>query len=129
MTANRGISSINQYIVFSQVFDEQRKLYPDDQRKAVQEAIRICREKDVLNEYLAEEEAAVVMYTFADQEKEFSRALRQERREGENIGDRQRMESDAKGMYEEGLKPEVIARIQKVSVDVVNNMLGLKSEN
>ena len=40
------------------------------------------------------------MYAFADQEREFSRALRKERSEG----DRQRMEEDAKGMYAEGIK-------------------------
>ena len=64
-----------QFIAFSKVFDGQRKKYPDDKRKAVQDTIRICKEKDVLKEYLAREEAATVMFAFADQEKEFSRAL------------------------------------------------------
>lgn len=73
---------LNQFIAFSKVFDEQRKEYPDDKRKAVQETIRICKEKDVLKEYLTREEAATVMFAFADQEKEFSRALRNERKEG-----------------------------------------------
>ena len=66
------------------------------------------------------------MFTFADQEKEFNRALRTERAEGEIKGDRQRMEEDAKGMYAEGIKPDVIARIQKVSVDVIERILGLQ---
>ena len=78
---------LNQFIIFSKVFDEQRKLYPDDIRKAVQETIRICREMDVLNDYLAEEEAATVMYAFADQEREFSRALRKEALAGEARGE------------------------------------------
>ena len=77
---------LNQFIIFSKVFDEQRKLYPDDIRKAVQETIRICREMNVLNDYLAEEEAATVMYAFADQEREFSKALRKERSEGKILG-------------------------------------------
>lgn len=77
---------LNQFIVFSKVFDEQRKQWPDDMRKAVQETIRICIERDVLNEYLAGEEAATVMFAFADQEREFSRALKTERREGEARG-------------------------------------------
>ena len=77
-----GRDILNQFIIFSKVFDEQRKLYPDDIRKAVQETIRICREMNVLNDYLAEEEAATVMYSFADQEREFSKALRKERSEG-----------------------------------------------
>ena len=56
-----------------------RKQYPDDLRKAVQETIRICRAQDVLASYLAEEEAATVMFTFADQEREYNRVLRKER--------------------------------------------------
>ena len=82
-----GGDILNQFIIFSKVFDEQRKLYPDDIRKAVQETIRICREMNVLNDYLAEEEAATVMYAFADQEREFSRALRKEGLAGEARGE------------------------------------------
>ena len=113
---------INQFVVFSKVFDTQRKLYPDDKRMAVQETIRICKEQHVLKDYLEGEEAAAVMFTFADQEKEFNRALRNERSEG----DRQRMERDAKGMYAEGLRPEQIARIQGVPVETVEGILGLQ---
>ena len=126
---------LSQFITFSKVFDEQRKLYLDDMRKAVQETIRICKEKDVLAAYLEREEAATVMFAFADQEKEYNRALRAERREGEargeargkTKGDQERMEEDAKGMYAEGIKPDVIARIQKVSVDVIEKILGLQT--
>ena len=78
---------VNQYIVFSRVFDEQRRLYPDDRRKAVRETIRICRERDVLREYLAGEEAAAVMFTFADQVDAMQEALETERAEGEARGE------------------------------------------
>ena len=78
---------LSQFIDFSHVFDSQRKLYSDDMRKAVQETIRICREKNVLRDYLKGEEAAAVMFAFADQEKEFNKALRTERREGISIGE------------------------------------------
>lgn len=39
-------------------------------------------------------------------------------------GDINRMREDAKGMYEEGIPIERIARIQKTTVDVVRKMLG-----
>lgn len=39
--------------------------------------------------------------------------------------DRERMESDAKGMYEEGLKPDAIARVLKTSKEDVEKILGL----
>ena len=41
-------------------------------------------------------------------------------------GDRQRMESVARGMYEEGLDPDIIARILKTTVEDVEVILGLK---
>ena len=44
-------------------------------------------DKNILKQYLEEEEAAAVMYTFADQEKEFNKALRNERRRGEARGE------------------------------------------
>ena len=70
------------------------------------------------------------MYAFADQEREFSRALRKEALAGEARGEargaRSQMEEDAKGMYAEGIKPDVIARIQKTTVDVIEGILGLQ---
>ena len=77
---------LNQFIVFSRVFDEQRKLYPNDARKAVRETIRICRSRDVLARYLEQEEAAAIMFEFADQEREFNLALAAEREEGRTQG-------------------------------------------
>ena len=77
---------LNQFITFSKVFDQMRRKHPDDKRKAVLETIRICQEKDVLAAYLSEEEAATVMFTFADQEREYSRALQKERAEGRLSG-------------------------------------------
>ena len=40
-------------------------------------------------------------------------------------GDRQRMESAARGMYAEGLAPEVIARVLKTTVEDIEVILGL----
>jgi len=74
---------INQYITFSKVFDEQYRRYPGDRTKAVQETIRICLERNVLKEYLEREEAAAVMFTFADQVEAMNEALSEERVEGE----------------------------------------------
>ncbi len=40
-------------------------------------------------------------------------------------GDRQRMEKDARGMYKEGIAPDIIARILKTTVEDVKEILGL----
>ena len=96
---------LNQFIVFTRVFDEQRKLYPDDPRKAIQETIRICKEKDVLKAYLEREEAATVMYTFMDQEKAFMMTLDDVREEGREEGlEVGRAEGREEGAIQEAVK-------------------------
>jgi len=50
---------INQYIVFCKVYNEQMKLYGRT-RKTVTETIRICKDRNVLREYLLEREKEVV---------------------------------------------------------------------
>lgn len=42
---------INQYIIFSKIYGEQRKKYGRT-REAIQETIRICKDRDILKEYL-----------------------------------------------------------------------------
>ena len=44
---------------------------------------------------------------------------------GMKIGARKRLEQDAKGMYAKGLKPEQIARIQGITIETVEEILGL----
>ncbi len=50
---------INQYIIFCKVFDEQRKLYGMTEQ-AVKETIRICKDRNILKEYLISREVEVV---------------------------------------------------------------------
>lgn len=49
---------ISQYVTFTKVYDGQRKLHGRT-RKAVTETIRICKDKNVLKEYLDEREKEV----------------------------------------------------------------------
>lgn len=76
---------LNQYIVFSKIFTEQYKLYGKSQ-KTIDETLRICRDKNVLSEYLKHEEVAAIMYKFMDQETAMKKALRTERQEGRREG-------------------------------------------
>ena len=50
---------INQYIIFCKVFDEQRKLYGMTER-TVRETIRICKDRNILKEYLMNREMEIV---------------------------------------------------------------------
>ena len=73
---------IGQYVLFTKVYDEQRKLYGRT-RKAIEETIRICKERNVLREYLESHESEVVtmMMTLFDEEqiiKNHDAAIRRE---------------------------------------------------
>lgn len=60
---------IGQYIIFSKVYNEQRRFY-ENTKKAVTETIRICKNRNVLKEYLENKEQEVVdiMMTLFDDE-------------------------------------------------------------
>lgn len=60
---------IGQYIIFTKVYNEQRKIYGNT-KQAVTETIRICKDRNVLKEYLERKEQEVVdmMMTLFDDE-------------------------------------------------------------
>ncbi len=73
---------IGQYIIFCKVYQEQRKCYGNT-REAVTETIRICKDRNVLKEYLESREKEVVdiMMTLFDDEqiyKAFENDIKQE---------------------------------------------------
>ncbi len=73
---------INQYIVFCKVFNEQTKQHGMT-RKAVTETIRICKDRNVLKEYLLEREKEVVtiMMSLFDEEQIMKSFIKSERHE------------------------------------------------
>ena len=143
---------IEQFISFSKVFDEQRKLYPGNKQMAIQETIRICKQKDVLARYLEQEEVALIMIEIFDHDKALEFALKEEREaglaeghaeglaeghaeglaeghaEGLAEGDKLRLEKTAKSMYEAGLSLDMITKILELSKDQVLEILGLQAE-
>lgn len=60
---------IGQYIIFSKIYNVQRNLYGNT-KQAVTETIRICKDRNVLKEYLESKEQEVVdiMMTLFDDE-------------------------------------------------------------
>ncbi len=71
---------INQYIIFCKVFNEQTRQHGMT-RKAVMETIRVCRDQNVLCDYLAEREREVVtiMMSLFDEEQIIKSFIRSER--------------------------------------------------
>ncbi len=75
---------INQYIIFCKVFNEQTKQHGMT-RKAVTETIRICKDRNVLREYLLEREKEVVtiMMSLFDEEQIMKSFIKSERHEAD----------------------------------------------
>ncbi len=71
---------INQYIIFCKVFNEQTKQYGMT-RKAVTETIRICKDRNILREYLLdrEKEVVTIMMSLFDEEQILKSFIRSER--------------------------------------------------
>ena len=88
----------------------------EELQKMRTEAFEMAQEKEVQNMLIQERYDRMDWVTYGNEQ----------RKEGEKNGDRQRLERDAKGMYEEGLKPEQIARIQGVTVETIEEILGLQ---
>jgi len=76
---------INQYVLFTKICNEQVAVYGRT-RKAIQEAIRICKDEDVLREYLERREKEVVdiMTELFDQEEVLKSYVESERYDAEN---------------------------------------------
>ena len=75
---------INQYIIFCKVFNEQTKQYGMT-RKAVTETIRICKDRNVLMEYLLgrEKEVVTIMMSLFDEEQIMKSFIRSERHDAD----------------------------------------------
>ncbi len=75
---------INQYIIFCKVFNEQTKEHGMTQ-KAVTETIRLCKDRNVLREYLAqrEKEVMTIMMSFFDEEQIMESFIRSERHDAD----------------------------------------------
>ncbi len=102
---------ISQYVTFTKVYDEQRKLHGRT-RKAVTETIRICKDKNVLKEYLEEREKEVenIMLAMYDEKEILREYIESERYDTEK--------EMAVQLLKEGLSVEQIARCSSaLSVD------------
>ncbi len=75
---------INQYIIFCKVFNEQTKQHGMT-RKAVTETIRICKDRNVLREYLLdrEKEVVTIMMSLFDEEQIMKSFIRSERHDAD----------------------------------------------
>lgn len=113
---------INQYVAFTKIYNEQVKLHGRT-REAVLETIRICKDQNVLSEYLSSREKEVVdiMMTLFNEEyilKTYVESREKEASEKAKIGTAQRL-------HEMGISLQDIAKACQVTVETVEQWLGL----
>lgn len=115
---------ISQYVDFTKVYNEQIKLHGKT-REAVLETIRICKDRDVLKEYLSGrgKEVVNIMMGLFDQEKAVEQFGNEKKEEGRVEG---RAEGKLEGKIEaainmkaEGLPESMIAKILNVGLNIV----------
>ncbi|MCD8131772.1 MAG: hypothetical protein LUE16_10965 [Lachnospiraceae bacterium] len=130
LTDRSGNGIVSQYICFTKVVNEQfRRL--GRTREAVAEAIQICRERNILKEYLESRQKEVedIMFTLFDQEEVLRDFIASERREQAEETTREVTievtREAARAFYENDVAVEVIAKSLKQNVRTIESWLGL----
>lgn len=112
---------INQYVTFTKIYNEQVKLHGRT-REAVLETIRMCKDQNVLSEYLSgrEKEVVDIMMTLFNEEYILKTYVESKEREAT-----ERANSEtAKRMYKRGNSIEEIADILDTPLKVVEQWIG-----
>lgn len=116
---------ISQYVTFTKVYDEQRKLHGRT-RKAVTETIRICKDKNVLKEYLEEreKEAENIMLAMYDEKEILLEYIESERYEAEQEGEKKADKRTAIQMLKKGKLSveEIVQYVPSLSVEDVEKI-------
>ena len=115
---------INQYILFTKIIDDQVRKHGRSE-EALTEAIRICKNSNVLRDYLTNREKEVVdiMITLYDQKEVLEDYITSEKRERAEEKDKQ----TASSLYALGVSVNIIAQSLGQSVRTIEQWLGLNA--
>ena len=116
---------ISQYVTFTKIYQEQARLLGRTV-EAVRETIRICKDKDVLKEYLSahEKEVVSIMMALFDQEKAVEQFGYEKKQEGREEGDLKRAMRTASNMFKDGEPIDKIARFLEFSPETILSWIG-----
>ena len=121
---------ISQYVNFTKIYQEQSGLHGRT-KEAVRETIRICKDRDVLREYLSsrEKEVVSIMMALFDQEKaveQFGYEKKQEgreegRKEGREEGRIRQAKKTAVNMLKDGESMDKIAKFLEIPIHLIQS--------
>ncbi len=115
ITESREGDIINQYVMFTHILNDRVKEYGRT-KKAIDETIKICKDRNILKEYLSNHESEVhdIMFSLYDDEQIQKAMMRDARKEGEMRG---RMEGRMEGIKEGEMRGEM--RGEKRGIDAM----------
>ena len=121
----KGKDIINQYILFSKVYGEQQKKYGRT-KEAILETIRICKDRDILREYLRSREKEVVdiMMTLFDEQEIYETHWKNVGKEFEKKGHSNGRAEIVMNAYHNGHTPEQIAVFNGLPLDEVQKIVS-----
>ena len=113
---------INQYVLFTKICNEQMKKHGRT-RKAVIEAIRICKDRDVLSEYLSNRESEVVdiMMVLYDEEEIMRSYVESEVYEATH---NEKIETAKRMLNDGALSMDKIAEFSNLPIEVIEKLAG-----
>lgn len=117
---------INQYVLFTKICNEQMKKHGRT-RKAVIEAIRICKDRDVLSEYLSNRESEVVdiMMVLYDEEEIMRSYLESEIYEAtQRVAHDEKIETAKRMLNDGALSMDKIAEFSSLPIEVIEKLAG-----
>ena len=113
---------ISQYVLFTKICNEQMKKHGRT-RKAVIEAIRICKDRDVLREYLSNRESEVVdiMMVLYDEEEIMRSYVESEVYEATH---NEKIETAKRMLNDGALSMDKIAEFSNLPIEVIEKLAG-----
>ena len=112
---------INQYVTFTKVLDNQIKQHGRT-RQAITETIRLCKDKDVLKQYLSshEQEVRNIMISLFDNDQIVRAYTKEKVEEGRAEGKKETAIETAKRMLLKAMPTDLIAELSGLSLAEVN---------
>ena len=113
---------ISQYVNFTKIYQEQSGLHGRT-KEAVRETIRICKDKNVLREYLSsrEKEVVSIMMALFDQEKAVEQFGYEKRQEGREEGRIRQAKKTAINMLKDGESMDKIAKFLEIPIHLIQS--------